>query len=166
MRISGQDVADRLRQLADRCDSPLVSARARHAAATRERDPEGLVAAADEFETLGALLLAAEAADDDDGFRRARQSRAGVAAARRSKELAAHCEGATTPGLLQADTVVPLSGREREVARLAAEGLSSKDIADRLHLSVRTVNNHLQNTFTKLGVTSRADLSNALGSSR
>ena len=47
---------------------------------------------------------------------------------------------------------------------LAVQGMSSKDIADRLYLSVRTVNNHLQHAYTKLGVTSRAGLAQALGS--
>jgi DNA-binding CsgD family transcriptional regulator len=48
------------------------------------------------------------------------------------------------------------------VARLAANGLPSKEIAARLFLSLRTVNNHLQRAYTKLGVTSRADLARAL----
>ena len=47
---------------------------------------------------------------------------------------------------------------------LAAEGMASKDIADRLFLSVRTVNNHLQHAYAKLGVTSRVGLAEALGS--
>ena len=47
---------------------------------------------------------------------------------------------------------------------LAAAGIASKDIADRLYLSVRTVNNHLQHAYTKLGVSGRADLAQALGS--
>jgi hypothetical protein len=47
---------------------------------------------------------------------------------------------------------------------LAAAGMSSKDIAERLYLSIRTVNNHLQHAYTKLGISSRAGLANALGS--
>ena len=47
---------------------------------------------------------------------------------------------------------------------LAAQDMSSKDIADRLYLSVRTVNNHLQHAYAKLGVTSRTGLARALGS--
>jgi DNA-binding CsgD family transcriptional regulator len=58
--------------------------------------------------------------------------------------------------------VVPLSRREAEIAQLAAMGLASKEIADRLFLSVRTVSNHLQNVYTKMGVASRAELAEAL----
>ena len=47
---------------------------------------------------------------------------------------------------------------------LAAKGLASKDIAERLFLSVRTVSNHLQHAYVKLGVSSRAGLAQALGS--
>jgi DNA-binding CsgD family transcriptional regulator len=57
---------------------------------------------------------------------------------------------------------VPLTPREREVVALAAGGLASKAIADRLYLSVRTVDNHLQRAYTKLGVTAREDLASAL----
>ena len=46
---------------------------------------------------------------------------------------------------------------------LAAAGIASKDIAERLHLSVRTVNNHLQHAYTKLGVSGRTGLAQALG---
>ena len=60
----------------------------------------------------------------------------------------------------------PLSEREREVLRLLAEGLSNKEIADRLFSSVRTVEGHLQRAYGKLGVTSRDELRDALGENR
>jgi DNA-binding CsgD family transcriptional regulator len=165
MRISGQDASGRLRELAAACDSPLVSARARHALAVRARDAAELAAAADDFEALGAMLLAAEAAAGAaEAYSRAGEPRAAAAALRRSSVLAATCEGASTPGLVHADAAVPLSGREREIVMLAAKGMASKDIAERLYLSVRTVNNHLQHAYAKLGVASRAGLAQALGS--
>lgn len=52
----------------------------------------------------------------------------------------------------------PLSAREREVATLAREGLSNRQIADRLYLSVRTVENHMSRALRKLGFVSRGDL--------
>jgi DNA-binding CsgD family transcriptional regulator len=51
-----------------------------------------------------------------------------------------------------------LTFREREVALLAAAGLSSRQIADRLVISSRTVDNHLQRVYRKLGVSSREAL--------
>jgi len=166
MRTSGQDTSARLRELAAVCDSPLISARARHAVAARARDAAELAGAADDFESLGAILLAAEAAAGAaEAFSRAGDKRAATAALRRASALAAACEGAATPGLVHATAAaVPLSGREREIVMLAGTGMASQDIADRLYLSVRTVNNHLQHAYTKLGVSSRAGLAHALGS--
>jgi DNA-binding NarL/FixJ family response regulator len=50
-----------------------------------------------------------------------------------------------------------LTPRELEVLRLVATGKSSKAIAQELYLSVKTVDRHLSNIFTKLGVASRAE---------
>ena len=52
--------------------------------------------------------------------------------------------------------------REAEIARLAAQGLRDKDIADELVLSVRTVESHLATTYRKLRITSRRELVDAL----
>jgi DNA-binding NarL/FixJ family response regulator len=51
-----------------------------------------------------------------------------------------------------------LTARESQVVELAAAGLSNRAIADQLVLSLRTVENHLHRAFTKLGVSSRAEL--------
>src|SRR5262249_48992818 len=56
----------------------------------------------------------------------------------------------------------PLTPQEREIAALAAAGLSNKQIAQRLYLSPKTVGNHLFRIFPKLGITSRAALRDAL----
>jgi DNA-binding NarL/FixJ family response regulator len=52
--------------------------------------------------------------------------------------------------------VAELSGREREVLQLVAEGLTNRDVAARLFLSADTVNGHLDNIYRKLGVSDRA----------
>jgi DNA-binding CsgD family transcriptional regulator len=156
-------VADRLTELAGQCEGDLVPAYAAHARAAAAGDPGGLVAAADRFENLGALLLAAEAATEAaQALQTAGDRRASAAQMVRARALAGRCEGAVTPGLAVPVMVSPLTPRERDVAALAAQGESSKEIATRLYLSVRTVNNHLQNAYTKLGVSGRRQLAGAL----
>lgn len=56
------------------------------------------------------------------------------------------------------DMVVGLTSRELQIVRLAATGVSSREIAARLVVSHRTVEFHLNRAFPKLGVTSRAEL--------
>jgi DNA-binding CsgD family transcriptional regulator len=58
-----------------------------------------------------------------------------------------------------------LTAQEAQVARLAGEGLSNPEIGTRLFLSPRTVQYHLGKVFTKLNITSRAQLSRALSGS-
>jgi ATP/maltotriose-dependent transcriptional regulator MalT len=55
-----------------------------------------------------------------------------------------------------------LTAQERQIARLAHDGLSNPEIGARLFLSPRTVEWHLRNVFTKLGIRSRRELANAL----
>ena len=64
-----------------------------------------------------------------------------------------------TPAL---GTLVVLTGREREVAEMAAQRHRSREIAAQLGISVRTVDNHLVAVYRKLGVTSRDQLQRVL----
>ena len=62
---------------------------------------------------------------------------------------------ATTPAAVQA--LVPLSERELEVLKIAAKGMSNRDIAGELFISERTVQAHMRSIFNKLGVGSRSE---------
>jgi DNA-binding NarL/FixJ family response regulator len=66
----------------------------------------------------------------------------------------------------QTDLVGPasLTPQQLEIAQLAAEGLTNKEIGERLFLSHRTVGGHLHRAFPKLGVATRAGLRDALAS--
>ncbi len=59
-----------------------------------------------------------------------------------------------------------LSGREREIAELVAEGRTNREIGAELFLSEKTVEGHLTRIFAKLGVTSRAEVAQAVGRTR
>ena len=57
-----------------------------------------------------------------------------------------------------------LTPQERQIAELAAAGLTNKEIGQQLFLSHRTVSGHLHRVFPKLGITSRAALRDGLAS--
>jgi DNA-binding CsgD family transcriptional regulator len=79
-------------------------------------------------------------------------------AAERYLGVAGGASGALAAGPDGAPRTEDLSGREQEVAVLAREGLSNRQIADQLYLSVRTVENHMSRALRKLGMVSRAEL--------
>jgi DNA-binding CsgD family transcriptional regulator len=74
-------------------------------------------------------------------------------------ELRATGEGRAA---FRAEERVPLSPQELQIAQLAADGLSNREIGQRLYLSHRTIGSHLYRIFPKLGITSRAQLGSAL----
>jgi DNA-binding CsgD family transcriptional regulator len=150
--------------LADRCDISCMSLLVEHTRAAAERDCPALEAVASGFIDAGLLLLAAEALD---GARAAHLSagrpRVAERAAAASSTLLERCGGFRPPWLGIVDAPTPLTRREEEVVKLAAQGLTSTAIAERLFLSTRTVEGHLLRAFPKLGVSSREELPRLLG---
>jgi DNA-binding CsgD family transcriptional regulator len=160
-----QAVARRLAVIAEEVGGGLVAALAAHAAALVRGNAADLEAAGRAFEALGASLLAAEAyLSAATAYQSGGQGRSASAMTRRAAETAANCGDARTPGLSPGATTGRLTRREQEIAAMAAAGASSREIADRLVLSVRTVDNHLQNIYSKLGVTRRDELARLLSS--
>jgi len=155
--------AGRLAELATAMEGELVAAFAAASAALAAADGAALDQAAAGFAELGASLLAAEAALAAARAHRAAGRRlAANASLERASALAAVCEGSQTPLLDPAGVGSVLTPREREVAMLAASGVASREIALRLELSVRTVNNYLGRACAKLGISSRAQLTAVL----
>jgi DNA-binding CsgD family transcriptional regulator len=154
------EVVERLAELATVVEGPIAPVMAWHARAAAEADGGGLLAAAEAFADLGLSMYAAETAATAIPLLRAVRAPQTTAASELLTVLLARCEGVNTPTLVVAQPALTI--RERQIAKLAAVGVPSKEIADRLYLSARTVDNHLLRVYAKLGVAGRAELAGAL----
>ncbi len=162
-RFGDDTVTARLSELASEIDGSLVGVYARHADAVAAGDGSGLDAAAAEFDSAGALLSAADAAAQAATAHDGAGDRVALAtSSARAQRLSALCGGLRTPAMVVAAHPLPLTVREREIANLVAAGLSNKSIAERLTVSVRTVEGHIYRACTKLDLTDRADLATLL----
>jgi DNA-binding CsgD family transcriptional regulator len=106
----------------------------------------------------GAVLAAEAAADAAIAWRDQGAPRRSAAALRLASNLADRCERPATPALSETRRVARLTRAERTAALLAANGRTSRQIAEELVVSVRTVENHLQHVYEKLGIRGRAEL--------
>ncbi|MFI1420106.1 LuxR C-terminal-related transcriptional regulator [Streptomyces sp. NPDC020731] len=160
--------AVRAARLAAGANSELMRLQADHVVALTRADGEALEDVSARFHTMGAVAPAAEAAAQAaETYRKDGRRRASRLARAASARLLAESGCALVPWAApqehrQPDRTAPLTSREREVAALAAGGLSNRDIAARLVVSVRTVENHLYRVYEKLGITARSDLGGAL----
>ena len=158
-----RQVAGRLEDLAAQVDGEFVAARAAYANAAAARDGQALQAVSEAFEGLGALLYAAEASIEAAAvLRRGGRPRDAAAGEHRAAQLLSRCEGAVTPVVRTITARSRLTPGELDAAVQAAAGRSNKQIAADSHISVRTVENHLQHVYEKLGISSRRELADAL----
>ncbi|MDT5082686.1 MAG: hypothetical protein QOJ80_7323 [Mycobacterium sp.] len=156
-------VVDRLSYLAGTVEGPRAQVAARYARALAHDDTSGLELASTEFEAMGDLLTAADAAGQAARSHRM-GGRAGSAmtAATRASRLADACGGAISPAITAARVTVPFTRREYEIAILVAQGLSNREIAVAMSLSVRTVEGHVYRASCKVGVVNRTDLADTI----
>ncbi|MHC9296263.1 LuxR C-terminal-related transcriptional regulator [Mycobacterium sp. LTG2003] len=151
--------AGRLKQLTGLVEGPRVAAAAAFCQALKSDDADGLAAVVDAFEEIGDIVAAADAAAHAAvTYRRKDMRGSALGLATRAGELADRCGGAVSPTLLAAMERLPLTDREREIAMLIGAELSSRAVATRLNLSVRTVEGHIYRAMAKTGVTTRAEL--------
>lgn len=158
-RFGDRACLPRLVEVARAVGGPLGGADAEHAAGLLNDDAAQVFSAAREFERIGTLLSAADAAAQAAVlFGRGGDRRHALEAAAMADRLAAACGGLRTPALRTSSQPLPLSRREREIADLVSCGLTNREIATRLVVSVRTVEGHLYRMFHKLNVSDREDL--------
>ncbi|MEV6319228.1 AAA family ATPase [Streptomyces sp. NPDC051776] len=149
-----------LEGLAALCDSPLFPLLARHARAAAEGDASALGEVSSALAGLGYHGIAAEASARASAHATGREAAHHAYREAQQREL---CQGFRPPWSPQTTLALPLTPRQREICELAARGLDNPAIATRLALSARTVANHLQAAYTKIGVRSRSELASALG---
>ena len=150
--------APRLRELESVVEGPRVGLAARFAAAISEGDGAELSSVSQEFERMGDLIAAVDAAAHAAlSYRRQDKRGSALGCSTRADALAERC-GASTPALRQATESLPLTDREAEIVMLIGEGLSNRAVAERLTLSIRTVESHIYRAMMKTGTTSRDEL--------
>ncbi len=157
-------VVDRVHELVASVEGRLAPLCALHIAALADGDGAELDRVARSFAALGFAPLAAEAAGaaSHAHAETGRRSSA-LASAARARRWSTGSERAPAPALRELDEPSGLTARELEVARLAAAGMSSRQIADRLTVSVRTVDNALGRVYAKLELAGRNELADVLG---
>jgi DNA-binding NarL/FixJ family response regulator len=152
-------VASRLTELASIVEGPRAVLAARFAAALASADAPGLSAVSAEFEAMGDLVAAVDAAAQACIIYRQSDLRgSAMGCSANAEALARRCGGVSTPALREASEPLPLTGREREIIRLLGSGFSTRQVAERLTVSARTVEGHVYRAMTKTGAATREEL--------
>ena len=158
-----KEVVGRLEELVAASEGTVFPALAAHARGLVDHDIAALDAAAATLADLGLHLYASEAAAHAaDAARRAGDQRAATRLLQRAAEQRARCDEATAASPIIDAGPVTLTRREREIGLMAARGVASREIGERLFISRRTAENHLAKVYDKLGVRTRVELARVL----
>ena len=156
--------ASRAGELAEALSLPLADAIALHTRALLGGDGDGLLAASADYRRIGDRAAAADAAAQASvAFDEGQQHKRGLYAAALARELADECGGLRTPAL-RTPAGLKLAGRQRDVVELVVAGLSNRQIAEKLVMSVRTVEGHIYRACQRVGAQSREELASIIRS--
>jgi DNA-binding CsgD family transcriptional regulator len=158
-RSVNQQVLYRLTQESKAVESPLLLAIVGYVQASAARDLDTLAQVATELRDAGAMVHAVRAAVKLAlSQRESGDLEAAVASAESAwammRESGSQCQALFAPLVNEVD----LSNREREIANLTNDGMTTAEVAGVLDLSVRTVENHISNMYRKIGVSNRTRL--------
>jgi DNA-binding CsgD family transcriptional regulator len=161
----------------ERPGTPLFAAIAQHTRGILERDPDALLEAANALRTWRPLLYAGAAEDAGGELARANRNEQAIEQLNAAFDTFVKCEAVADARRVgralrklgvERRIVAPVRGKsgwdsltdaELKVVNLIAEGATNREVATQLHLSPHTVKAHVRNAFTKLGINSRAQLS-------
>ncbi len=163
LQFGADGLAPRLAELAGLVEGPRAHLVARWADAVAARDGRALLEVSNGLEEMGDRIAAADAAAQAAlAFQSENLRGARLTASTRATQLITDC-GATTPATSQAAVPLPLTAREREIAAMVRDGLSNRQIAEALTMSVRTVEGHIYRACAKLGLANRSELGTLVG---
>ncbi|MBO1266483.1 LuxR C-terminal-related transcriptional regulator [Arthrobacter cavernae] len=165
LEIGSGAAVDQTLELTSTMTGPWASSWSHFASARGTRDPDTAMKAAESVAALGMMRMARDgfahaanlykAAGEQSGARQAviRQGQCDHDLGKRPGAVAGPAQAAQ----------VQLTRRERDIIALAIEGLTDRQIAERLMVSVRTVEGHLYRSYAKLGIRRREELEGARG---
>jgi DNA-binding NarL/FixJ family response regulator len=164
VRLGDTEAVQAIAKLLEAVDCAAGRAAFDHGRALGDHDAAALASAAGQLEELGMLCAAADAYAQAAVLHSAGHDRKAELASRaRASEISGD---AWTPALQRVLSPLPLTGREREIAIMVADGMSNKAIAERLCVSVRTVEGHIYRACTKLDMPDRTALAHAVAAAK
>ncbi|GAA2177747.1 LuxR family transcriptional regulator [Arthrobacter parietis] len=161
-RLGDERCFEPLARLTESFEGPEGAVMTAMAKAAVQKDPNALIDAAELAQSSGYLLVAAECLGKAVRYLSQRgEEHKSRTVQQKLNTIIGQLEGLQSPQFEAVRSTSKLTQRELDIARLAGQGYSNRDIAEAQGVSVRTVEGHLYRIFAKLGITSRDELPGA-----